>query len=192
MSRLLESLLREHEVIEAVLVALRAFTTQPARATPDPRHMLGHFVIFFRDYLDQWHHAKEEQLLFPAMIGAGLPAGLVKSQQEEHERGRELLAGLASLCEGTGRLTLRELGSLRELSDGYSRIVAQHIAREDQVLFPMVERLLSADQRSALDARAAAVDAHWGQQGADLRELGRELCWRFGGLAGQTPAPGSG
>jgi len=194
MSHLLNNLTLEHEKILNVLAALQNFVAFHAKQATTPRKPLGHFVLFFREYLDHWHHGKEEGLLFPAMVEAGLPAeaGPVGCMLREHDLGRGLLHGLAAFAEGSGGLTPAELGSLGSMAVEYARLLAIHIAKENQMLYPMARRIIPADRLGELDASAGALDARWGQQGVELARLGEALCTRFGGLdeAAREPREG--
>ena len=182
MSQLLSTLVREHETILKALAALQVFAARHARRTPEPRKILGYFALFFRQYLDQWHHGKEESLLFPAMVDAGVPAnsGPMGCMLREHEEGRNLLEAIAAMASGTGELTPRELAVLGELAVSYAQLLAHHVQVENQTLYPMAERVFSAEQLAALDASGAEIDGAWGQNGRDLQELGDTLAARFG------------
>lgn len=178
---MLSNLTREHDTILRALNALRRFATHHGKRTPDPRKIVGYFVLFFRQYLDQWHHSKEETLLFPAMVDAGVPeqTGPLGCMLREHEEGRNLLVGLSALAAGTGDLAPREWTVLNELTERYTQLLVHHIEVENLTLYPMAERVLSPEQFSALEAGSVEVDARWGQEGADLQELGETLASRF-------------
>src|SRR3546814_12953879 len=59
------------------------------------------FMGFLREFADTCHHGKEEGLLFPAMIAAGLSAdgGPISVMLSEHEQGRALVAAMANATE---------------------------------------------------------------------------------------------
>lgn len=185
MSQLLRSLVSEHERVLAVLSALQQFASLAAPPPAEPRETLRAFVRFFREYLDQKHHAKEEDLLFPALIAAGMPrdAGPVGCMLHEHESGRRLLAGIATISEGTGAFTELEQGMLAEFARQYVPLLTQHIAKENQMLYPMAARLLSADQFEELDATAVVLDARWTSSDGGLEAVGATLVARFSASA---------
>jgi hemerythrin-like domain-containing protein len=189
MSQILSNLVREHDRISSVLGALQGFAAVHARLHPEPRKVLGYFALFFREYLDGWHHGKEEALLFPALVDAGLPAhaGPVGCMLHEHDTGRALVTGLAALSQGSESLTPSEVTLLGEIAVNYARLLSTHIAKENQMLYPMALRMLRPEQWTSLDALAAEEDARRGQQGADLEELGATLVASFGGEAVLSP-----
>src|SRR5512135_730494 len=86
----------EHKVIIRVLTALeKAASRLEAGEAVEP----GFFIEsadFIKGFADGCHHKKEEGVLFPAMIEAGLPreAGPVAVMLAEHEEGRRLTRGM--------------------------------------------------------------------------------------------------
>lgn len=182
---LLNDLVQEHERILGVLAALQSFTAFHVEKTPEPRESLRGFVQFFREYLDGFHHGKEENVLFPAMVNAGLPvdAGPVGCMLGEHDLGRNMLGPLKALGDGSGDLTPSEIGMLGEISVGYAQLLVNHIAKENQMLYPMAERMLTPTQLDALDVYAAENCARTPEESAALEKLGATLVERFGGRA---------
>jgi hemerythrin-like domain-containing protein len=184
LSQLLRDLHREHDLILKALAALQLFAARHVRESPTPREDLGQFVLFFELYLDRWHHAKEEILLFPAMIEAGISATSrpMGCMLREHEEGRSLVDRLAELASEPGELDPRELARLGELGIVFTHHLAHHISVENQTIYPMAERELREAKLEELAGRAAEIDADWGQLGVDLQRLGGRLVDRFGSL----------
>ena len=182
MSKLLNTLVNEHERILAVIAALHDFAALHAQDEPDARVTLGKFVQFLREYTDGWHHIKEEDLLFATMVKAGFPkdSGPVGCMLREHEMGRAHVAALAGLARGTGPLSPAEQLELAEHVMGYARLLVAHIAKENQMLYPMAERNLPGEILDALDQAADAFTAREGARtGRDLETLGETLVARY-------------
>lgn len=93
---------------------------------------------WFRSFADRNHHAKEEELLFPAMIRAGVPSdgGPIEVMLEEHAQGRALLQSMA-----TGDSHARARATRR-----YVHLLRDHIDKEHDVVFPLAEAVL--DERA--------------------------------------------
>lgn len=166
------------------LAALQLFAARYVRVSAAPREDLGQFVLFFGLYLDRWHHAREETLLFPAMIAAGVSATSkpMWCMLREHDEGRRLVESLAALAAAPGVPDPYELARLGELGIALTQHLAHHISVENETIYPMAERVLSAATLAELDARAAELDATWCPVGEDLRSLGAGLVERFGAL----------
>lgn len=62
----------------------------------DVRHM-DQLLDFFRVFVDQCHHGKEEELLFPALeaIGVSHKGGPIEVMMHEHQQGREYVRTMA-------------------------------------------------------------------------------------------------
>ncbi|HTM01589.1 MAG TPA: hemerythrin domain-containing protein [Candidatus Omnitrophota bacterium] len=154
-----QDLVNEHK---AVLVALRLLEKiEGALADRDrqaPEH-LDQLLGFFRGFVDRCHHAKEEEVLFPEMERLGLEGeGPIGVMLEEHEAGRRCVRGMA---EGLARLQQGDAGALpgiRQNADAYRDLLRRHIEKEEQVLFPMAERMVPAKQAADLISRFDAIE----------------------------------
>ncbi|MBW2188922.1 MAG: hemerythrin domain-containing protein, partial [Deltaproteobacteria bacterium] len=67
----------------------------------DDKAELVRFVSFIRDFADAYHHSKEEDMLFVAMVEQGFPreAGPIAMMLHEHELGRSLVSVLDGLAQ---------------------------------------------------------------------------------------------
>ncbi len=152
MSRAIDELTREHQVIEGVLGSLERFAAGPGTAAEDARETLGRYVRFFREFADRCHHGKEEDRLLPRMVRHGLPAdeGPRLKVLDEHATGRAHVRELAALAEGRGSLSPAEVERLRATVRGYAELLHDHIAKEDQLLFPLAEKTIPAGELEEL------------------------------------------
>lgn len=160
MSAAIELLMREHRLIERVLDGLDGYADRLWSGEPSPAD-LGAFVTFAREFADGKHHAKEEGILFEAMIGCGFPgdAGPIPVMLHEHEMFRRLTATLSELAGVEGAWTEGQkrtiAGAIREYGDA----LRMHIQKEDQILYPMAERVLSRDGMRDVWDRCRAVES---------------------------------
>src|SRR3546814_14569166 len=92
---------------------------------------------FLREFADTGHHGKEEGLLFPAMIEAGLSAdgGPISVMLSEHEQGRALVAAMANATEPA-----MSPAKFSEAAAAYADHMRAPIEKENTVLFPMADR----------------------------------------------------
>lgn len=137
----------EHEVILRALGLLERLGRDARAGQPADRETLGRLVEFFKTFTDRCHHGKEEQHLFPALERAGLPraGGPVGVMLAEHEEGRALLAAMRS-------------GPEPAAIEAYARLLRAHIDKENGVLFPMADQILSDDEQRRLVAAFEAVE----------------------------------
>jgi hemerythrin-like domain-containing protein len=139
----------EHQVILRALAVLERAGDALATGTSVDETALGDLVALLRTFADRCHHGKEEDLLFPRLRdkGAGAPLAVFL---EDHVEGRGYLATLAGGAPAPARAAAarRYVGLLRD-----------HIQREDEVLFPMADDVLSLEEHAELARRYAEVEA---------------------------------
>jgi hemerythrin-like domain-containing protein len=173
-------LMDEHQLILGVLEALDAFA-DAHRGGGEDRPTLARFARFVAEFADARHHGKEEDLLFTAMVDAGLPrdAGPIAVMLMEHGEGRAHLGRLRGLVEGTRPWDDADRATLWDAAHGYTDLLRGHIQKEDEVLYPMAAARLTADAMARLDAACAAFDEAKATSGVALRALGDELIARW-------------
>ncbi len=135
--QLIEDLRQEHELIEQVVGSLRTFVAARLAGQGDPADG-PRFMAFFRRYAGDFHHAKEEDILFRALSEkAELPAdrGPLGALTGEHRRMGGLLDAMADLL-GASVLSAEEQERLKALAVDYSHSLWRNIDAENSVLFP--------------------------------------------------------
>jgi hemerythrin-like domain-containing protein len=150
----------DHEVILRALAVLERVAGRLAAGQPVHEWALADLVQFLQTFADHCHHGKEEDHLFPALFAKGMGDRLAVFL-EDHEEGRRYLRTLESRgASGTERAAAarRYVGMLQD-----------HIHRENEVLFPMADGLLTADEHAALarayedvELRVAGAGGHAG------------------------------
>jgi hemerythrin-like domain-containing protein len=161
--KLIDDLRAEHDLIEQVLGSLRTFVNARLAGQGDPADGLR-FMAFFRRYAGDFHHHKEEEVLFRALAErAELPAhrGPIAALTGEHRRMAGLLDGLESLL-GSPLPTDEDRRQVEALALDYSRSLWRHIDAENSVLYPQGEERLrrfhvrELPSRPMTEAEAAA------------------------------------
>lgn len=144
----IQILMAEHRVIETVLGALESAANRDVGVSFYERA-----VDFIATYADALHHGKEEDRLFPKMVERGMPAeqGPIAVMLEEHRIGRAHVAAMRAQIEAV------DLEGLKRESLAYAALLRNHIAKEDQVLYPMGRNVLSAQDLEDLTSRFAEV-----------------------------------
>lgn len=109
-------------------------------------------IDFIRQYADRFHHAKEEDVLFKALIANGMPKdhSPVAAMLMEHDLGRSFVRAmeLAVHEAQAGRTDIYQ-----EIADnalGYAALLRDHIAKEDDILYPLSERVLPESMRDGI------------------------------------------
>lgn len=157
--RLLDELKAEHDLIENVLGSLRTFVDLRVQGAGDPSDAAA-FLAFFRGYAAGYHHAREEDVLFPALVKeAELPeaTGPVSALIAQHRNMAEMLGAIAPLL-GADLASGSDRERLIALATRYSHALWAHIDAENSVLLPEAEKRLRRVGVLALDCRAPSVD----------------------------------
>lgn len=147
-----EDLRAEHEGILRMLAILEAVATRLRAGRDVPAEHLAGMLDFLKTFADKCHHGKEEDILFPALEAAGLAreSGPIGVMLREHTIGRGHIRamGLAlELLPGGGQTPVDRgpVESFCAEASAYVELLTQHIAKENNVLFVMAERLLGQD-----------------------------------------------
>jgi hemerythrin-like domain-containing protein len=178
-------LMDEHQLILRALDALDTFAATQARDGQD-REELGRFVRFIREFADERHHGKEEDILFEAMVAAGFPrqAGPIAVMLMDHDAGRAHVAVLAERAAQGAPWTDADRRAVVEAARGYSSLLRGHILKEDQILYPMARQRLHDEALARVDRECAAFEEKRIAAGSDsLKDLARELVQRHAGNA---------
>jgi hemerythrin-like domain-containing protein len=143
MSKAIADLMNEHEAILSAIQILERMIAAMEKATSVDTKDIHDFIGFLKEFADKCHHGKEEGLLFPAMVGAGVPDrdGPIGVMLADHAQGRKLIRDMEeSISTGVDR------AKLAQAAGGYASLLRNHIQKENTVLFPMAERVLTETQ----------------------------------------------
>ena len=122
---------------------------------------LEEVVELIRKFADGLHHAKEETLLFPLMAqkGFSLQQGPVAVMLMDHEQGRAFVRGMADQIQNYKSGQLSALNLVYANMSGYSELLSNHIAKEDNILFRMADNAFTTEDQHSLIEQFSAIDA---------------------------------
>ena len=108
--------------------------------------------INFNNFLENMRHHfhMEEEILFPALLAAGGPSGPVQMMTMEHAQMSSLLDNMATA------ITQQDSHGYTGLSETLLIVMQQHNLKEEQILYPIAERLLN-NEWSSLHSRMQSV-----------------------------------
>jgi len=150
----------EHVEIKRMLAVLGSACGRiEAGEKIDPAH-LESAVEFVRVFADKCHHGKEEDLLFPAMVKAGVPGegGPIGVMLAEHVQGRRFIQNLADALPGYRAGEKDAIAEAVRNARGYVDLLGPHIHKEDFILYPMADRILTPETQDALEAGFEKVE----------------------------------
>jgi hemerythrin-like domain-containing protein len=136
----------EHSGILHMLEILEVICTTKTTKETFPFDHLDEIVEFLKVFVDQCHHGKEEDFLFPELERAGIkrqdgPIGLLL---HEHEEGRKLVKEMAAALRSLREARQHDLNDLQKPARAYIDLLRQHIEKENNVLFVMADQRISS------------------------------------------------
>jgi hemerythrin-like domain-containing protein len=139
-----EDLMREHGVLERILLVYDECARRLEGDAPVPPEALGKIAGIVRRFMEDYHERLEEQFLFPRFEAAKRETELVRILREQHARGRELTVRIVQLGHAGGGAASSERLPLTQALRTFVRMYRPHAAREDTVLFPAFAELVGA------------------------------------------------
>lgn len=172
--RLLEELRAEHDLIDRMLDCFRTAVNQFINSQPVSQDLVR-FIRFFRIYADQFHHSREEQVLFAALVNdVQLPGdrGPIAVMTDDHRQFRICLGQIEQLI-AKQPLSATEQLQLRATTEQYIAGMQHHIDAENSVLFVEGEICLRDAGISELASRSLTVEEQ------EVRLAAEELSQRY-------------
>lgn len=156
-----QALVDEHRLILRMITLLERNASRMADGSYSNWKFYLDGVDFIRNFADRFHHAKEEDVLFEALVKNGMPRenSPIAAMLMEHGQGRAFVmametATLEALDGKTGRERIIADNAL-----AYAALLREHIAKEDEILYPLAERVIPDTMRDDIIAGYAAAEA---------------------------------
>src|SRR5512136_43627 len=139
-----EDLMNEHRVIERMLVIVQRAADRLEDGQAVEADVFTGAVDFFKNFADRCHHGKEEKLLFEKLIERGMSRteGPIAVMLREHDLGRAYVREIGELS--SKGFDAGSKAGLIENGRAYAKLLHQHIQKEDRVLYPTANRILTA------------------------------------------------
>jgi len=174
-----EQLKHEHQIILLVLKGAEAEADHIQETGEVDKAKIGKLVDFFRNFVDLCHHTKEEKHLFQRMCCSVPQADRpVSVMLQEHEEGRRKVAALAEALAQSGAKAAR---AVHDILLAYAALLRQHIAKEDNILYPMADNGLDSQDQQKLSEAFEKVESE--EMGKGVHEKYHRLAHE---LAGQS------
>ncbi|MCQ6282061.1 hemerythrin domain-containing protein [Bacillus sp. EB600] len=104
------------------------------------------------------HSQREEEGLFQLLgIYIGTTSGPVVVNTDEHKQARALLGAFLEKA-GNDKLTLREIKESIEGIRSAANLLKNHFAKEENILFPKAESLLSEQEKAELYSKMQEIN----------------------------------
>ena len=157
--RATEILMEEHQVILRVLNALEKMTALIPVGRANPGFFLD-AADFIKNFADGCHHAKEEGVLFKYMEAHGVPVqgGPIGVMLSDHEAGRQFTRQMKAAAEKWQAGDQSARADVKTNAEGYISLLRAHIMKEDNVLFPMADRVVPLEIQPEVEEKFEFVE----------------------------------
>jgi len=155
----IEILMNEHRLIERMLKVLMVAAEQVEVVEVDS-DTFEKAIDFIRNFSDKFHHAKEEGELFPLMESKGIPkdGGPIGMMLQEHDVGRNYVKGMDDALSKYKTGDKSQASEISRNALGFANLLAEHIMKEDNILYPMSNRVISDQEKSSLARRFKEIE----------------------------------
>lgn len=148
----LKQLKEEHPPLLNMLDSLLELSTK-IRETEQKEDAFKQLVNEVEDFiLDlEPHSDREEEILFPMMVTyIGKEMGPIAVMEYEHDQAKSLLGKFINSTRNIEQLSSEQMVELAELVKNANYILVDHFSKEENILFPMAQNLLSDEEKELL------------------------------------------
>ena len=115
--------------------------------------ILHKITDFIRNFADRFHHAKEEDYLFKYF---DQNIEIINVMKSDHEKARNLIKNVISGIED------KNFDKIRENFSQYIELLNEHIKKEDEVLYPWMDRNLSISEVGQIFSKFKEIEKEFG------------------------------
>jgi len=145
----LKKLVDEHGLIKRWIALIPQVLEHLNADSPEDLKIILEGADFIRSYADKFHHAKEEDILFK-YFDENLD--VLKTMLEDHTKGRGHVKALIEAVEK------KDKKGIVEHLNAYRELLTEHIKKEDEILYPWMDRNLSVKEVGELFSKFNDVD----------------------------------
>jgi hemerythrin-like domain-containing protein len=142
-----EDLMREHGVLDRLLLIYEEIITRLDKNQAFPLDALSRSTVIIRNFIQNYHEKLEEDYLFTRFHKAGKFVDLVNMLKLQHLAGRNLIDVITT--QETAQNSADKKG-LAESMRLFIRLYRPHKAREDTILFPALHSVVSPSEYNEL------------------------------------------
>lgn len=148
---MIDTLVEEHQLILRALKVFSRISDQMIETNELNQSDCYKIIDFLKLYADQYHHAKEENMLFSWLNEKGLPyeSGPIRCMLDEHETGRQFVENIKALL--GSKAGSSSIGTISNEIRNLIRHLEDHISKENNVLYPTALELANEQSRLHLN-----------------------------------------
>ena len=172
MNKTIQMLFDEHAVISNAVDAAKNAKSYLGKNDMGYERTVRDLLTFFKNYGDNFHHQKEEEILFPEMKKKNelLADGILKEMTDNHEEFREKLKNIEKYLDD------KNYSSANQELESYCEALLDHIAVENDEVFQIAETILSENELENIFGRFEDCDIVTGiLEKQELAEMADEI-----------------
>lgn len=156
-----QALVDEHKLILRMITLLERNAPRTAAGDYTNWQFYLDGVDFIRNYADRFHHAKEEDVLFEALVTNGMPRANspIAAMLMEHDQGRAYVGAMETAAREALAGKAGQETAIAENALAYAELLRGHIGKEDDILYPLAERVIPDTMRDGIIEGYAAAEA---------------------------------
>ena len=137
---------KEHENILKVIASIERECEQLNNGKEIDEKYFEKAIDFIINYADKFHHAKEEDILFEEFnkVSEQAHCNPVDQMLHEHNIGRNFVKGMKQA------IKIKDKEELIKNAQGYAELLKEHIYKEDHILYPMTEEVISEEKQEEM------------------------------------------
>jgi hemerythrin-like domain-containing protein len=155
-----DGLRQDHEDMRTIIAVLMEMANRADDGQQVPQDDIQQLLRYMDTFVARCHHAKEEELLFPALEQAGVQRedGPLAVMTAEHELELNFLQGMR---DASGRMAAGDEQAahmVAQYARDYSALLARDMEQEDQIIYPLAEQRLPSNTQEELAGKFDEVE----------------------------------
>jgi len=158
----IKNLVEEHVIIKRWVALIPEVIKNLEVDSEEGRQLILDGVDFIRSYADKYHHAKEEEILFKYF---DKDLDILKVMYEDHQQARSHVKAILEALER------KDKAAIAKHFNAYGDLLNEHIKKEDEILYPWMDKNLSVTQIGELFSKFKAADEQIGYSSAKYEKF---------------------
>jgi hemerythrin-like domain-containing protein len=138
-----ESLMREHIIIDRILLIYQEIIAQLKTGKEFPPSLLSQGCTIIRRFIEDYHEKLEEDYLFPCFEKADKFVDLVRALHMQHRLGRHLTDNILNMATQASLDNPENRKKLLESLHLFIQMYRSHKTNEETMLFPALRSIVS-------------------------------------------------
>lgn len=146
MKNILDDLINDHKLIISLLDVIDKIDNSKYYEN----NYFEKIIYVIKNFADKFHHGKEEDILYPYVVdhkGFSKKNGPIAVMYEDHNEGRNYIRIAALELSNSNSIDYSIIINNLKL---YSRLLRSHIYKEDNILYPMIDNVISEDENEKI------------------------------------------